>query len=206
MGILNLVTLPLRMGVAYAEASIGLAGLLAPGGPIRLVYRLADLTDEDRPLGAALAPGGTVDRLVAEGGVLVALTDVSGPVGRLLAPGGPLDRLVQEDGPLDRALEEGGVIDSLAGRGGVVDQLVRVSEQLAAVVPMVDGLEEPARRLGDAAGALNAAVRPLTSSVEALGGMVAGLPGWGRVPRVAGRMGRAPGGERMRGAAEAAEQ
>ena len=196
MGLLSLATLPFRVGVAYAQASMGIAQLFAPGGPIRVVYRLADLTDEDRPLGAALAPGGTVDRLVAEGGVLVQLTDVSGPVGRLLAAGGPVDRLGRPGGPLDRAMDEDGLFDQLLGEDGVVDQLMQVSELLTRLVPMVDGLDEPARRLAEAAGALNSAVRPLTSSVESLGQMVPrapSIPGFGRGPRVAGRMGRTAG-------------
>lgn len=177
VGLMNLLSLPVRVAVAYTQATIGVAQLFAPGGPIRVVYRLADLTDADRPLGLALARGGTVDRLLAEGGVLVQLTDFSGPLGRLIEPGGPVERAMAAGGPIDRILAEEGLLDQLMAPGGAVDQLIQLAEVLASLVPLLDRLDEPTRRLTDAANALGAAIRPLTSTVEALTDLAPRIPG-----------------------------
>ncbi|MDG3009176.1 hypothetical protein G4X40_03320 [Rhodococcus sp. D2-41] len=172
MGLFELITLPLRAGIAYTQASIGVARLVAPGGPIRVVYRLADLTDEDRPLGQALAPGGTLDRLLAEGDVLVQLTAVLGPLDRALKPGGPLERLLAEDG----------LLDQLVAEGGVLDRLVDVSGALAQLTPSLDLLDEPIRQLDHATGALTAAVAPLTVAAESLRDLASRVPGMPPIP------------------------
>lgn len=173
VGLMNLLTLPVRVTVAYAQATIGVAQLFAPGGPIRIVYRLADLTDEDRPLGQALAAGGTFDRLLSGGGVLVQLTDFSGPLGRLIEPGGPLDRIVAEDG----------LLDQLMVQGGAVDQLIDLAEVLAGLIPLLDRLDEPTRRLSEAANELGSAVRPLTATMETLAEFMPRIPGLPHVLR-----------------------
>ena len=56
--------------------------------------RIAQLVDEDAPLGRALAPDGPLDRLMRPGGL----------IDRLTAPDGVLDRMTAEGGGLDRAL------------------------------------------------------------------------------------------------------
>ncbi len=62
---------PLRATIAFGQASIGAARLLAPGGPL---VRL-------------LEPGGALDRILAQEGALE----------RMLEPGGVLDRLLDRD-------------------------------------------------------------------------------------------------------------
>ena len=59
-----------RLDVLLAEdgALEQLGRLGDPDGPLARIEQLALLTADDRPLGRALAPGGPLDRLLAEKG------------------------------------------------------------------------------------------------------------------------------------------
>jgi len=105
-----------------------------PRGPMHLVNTITSLLDQQRPLGRALAPGGTLDRLLdddgavlrmlAEGGTLDRVLASGGAVDRLLEEDGPLDRLVADDGPLERLLSQEGALDRITRSGGVLDRLL----------------------------------------------------------------------------------
>lgn len=80
MKLLEMLTLPLRAGIAAAEISLGIAeltvttvriavgntgavtagaaGLASPRGPMQMIQQLSSLTADDRPIGQALAPVG----------------------------------------------------------------------------------------------------------------------------------------------------
>ncbi|MEO9221502.1 MAG: ABC transporter, partial [Mycobacteriaceae bacterium] len=154
MGLLDIITLPIRVTVATTEAALGMGRLAAPDGPLRrkggyadqftalielasrlnalladphgplaLVNNLAALTSEDRPLGKAIAPGGALDHILAEDGVVNRFTSEGGPVDRLLSADGALERLLSAQGPLDRVLSEGGALDRITQEDGVLEQL-----------------------------------------------------------------------------------
>ncbi|MEV3976928.1 hypothetical protein AB0K68_53895, partial [Streptomyces sp. NPDC050698] len=96
MKLLEMLTLPLRAGIAAAEISLGIAeltvttvriavgntgavtagaaGLASPRGPMQMIQQLSSLTADDRPIGQALAPGGPLDRLLSPGGPVDKLT------------------------------------------------------------------------------------------------------------------------------------
>ncbi|MBJ8347941.1 hypothetical protein [Antrihabitans sp. YC2-6] len=181
MGLFEIATFPVRALVAFGEASIGVAKLVSPEGPVRLAGKLSDLTAEDRPLGKALAPGGVVDRVLEEDGVVARLTAPGGPLDRLMepggaidritAPGGPMDRFLAREGAIDRILEEGGILDRLLAeeglveqlveQGGIIDRLAEALEQISKIGPLIESLDRPIRAVDESAQVLQLAVEPL---------------------------------------------
>jgi len=113
MNLVSLATFPARVAIAFGEASLGVARLVAPDGPVRLLYQAAAVTSEDRPLGKAMAEGGVVDRVLDENGVVSRLTEVGGPLDRLIEEGGVIDRVVAPDGTFDRLMAKEGAIDRM---------------------------------------------------------------------------------------------
>jgi hypothetical protein len=192
---------PVRRPDGYAERAMLVIGpggwieqlaraLTDPEGPMRLVHTVAAALDEDRPLGRALAPGGTVDRLLAsdgpvfrllrEGGTLDQLVVDDGPLDRLLAAGGALDRLTQPDGVLDRLLKPGGLLDRLLTEDGFVEKLVAEGGTLDQLVELGGTLERIQPRLVELAELipeLHASVDVLTDAVEPLGQLATRIPG-----------------------------
>jgi hypothetical protein len=183
---------PVRRRGGYAERLtliIGEGGLVDrlaatladPDGPMSLVRTLAAATAEDRPLGRAVAPGGTLDRLFADDGpvqrilqadgVLDRLFAEDGPLERLVAadgaldrvtrPGGALDRLLQEEGLLERLLVDDGFVDRLVAEGGTLDQLIALGTTLERIVPRLEEMNEIVPELHASVNALNRAVEPL---------------------------------------------
>lgn len=158
------------------------AALTDPDGVMKLLRTIAAAVDPDRPLGRALAPGGTVDRLLdaegplhrllAEGGVVDQLLAEDGPLDRLLAAGGALDRITREDGVLDRLLAdeglldrlftEGGFVEKLVAEGGTLDQLVALGATLEHIQPRIGELARLVPELHASVDALNRVVEPLS--------------------------------------------
>jgi hypothetical protein len=190
---------PVRRRGGYAERVmliIGEGGLVDrltvalgdPNGPMSLVRSLAAATAQDRPLGRAMAPGGTLDRLFAEDGpvhrvlqadgVLDRLFAENGPLERLVAvdgaldritrPGGALDRLLEEEGLLERLLTDDGFVDRLVAQGGTLDQLIALGATLERIVPRLEQLSEIVPELHESVNALNRAVEPLGELVGRL--------------------------------------
>ena len=136
--LVGMATVPMRAGLAAADLGLGVAeaGIeLAkrsltdagvPMGPssvaqvfgledtISRANRIAQLVDEDAPLGRALAPDGPLDRLMRPGGL----------IDRLTAPDGVLDRMTAEGGGLDRALAPGGLVDRLLAEDGLLERVL----------------------------------------------------------------------------------
>lgn len=168
----------------------GLSGIFVAG------KTLASAVSEERPLGKAFAPGGTVDkaldtdgpldRLLAKGGALDRLLERGGFLDRMLEPDGPVDRLIKKDGPLDRLLakggyvdrllaedgaldrllEPGGVLDQIVEEGGLIDRFMEVSVTLGEVGPTIQSLKEPIAGIDRSAARLATAVAPLSEIVE----------------------------------------
>ncbi len=181
MNLGEMVIFPVRVAVAFGEASIGVARLVSPGGPVRLVEQVAAMTAEDRPLGKAIAPGGVVDRVLDDQGVVARLTEVGGTLDRMIESGGPIDRIMAADGPVDRLLAregaiermlaEGGVIDRLLAQeglieqlveeGGIIDRLAEVMETISRIAPVIESLDPAIRGIDDSAHVLAATVEPL---------------------------------------------
>jgi len=181
MNLIEMVTFPVRVANAFGEASIGVARLVSPGGPVRLVEQIAAMTAEDRPVGKAIAPGGVVDRVLDDQGVLARLTEVGGLLDRMIEPGGPIDRIMAADGPVDRLLAregaiermlaEGGVIDRLLAQeglieqlvqeGGIIDRLAEVMDAISHLAPVLETLDPAIRGIDDSAAVLAATVEPL---------------------------------------------
>jgi hypothetical protein len=136
---------PIRRKDGYADRLmliIGRDGLIDrltevlsdPNGPMRLVNTATALIDQNRPVGRALASGGSMDRLLAadgplyrmvvEGGTVDRILSEGGAIDRLLAEGGPLDQLVVDDGPLDRLLRKDGALDRVTRSDGVLDRVL----------------------------------------------------------------------------------
>ncbi len=149
---------PVRRESGYADRVmliIGEGGLVErmtgaltdPHGPMRLVDALAAALDHDRPLGRAMAPGGTVDRLLAAHGPLDRLFAPGGTVDRLLAENGPLERLLVEDGALDQLVAEDGPLERLLSAEGALDRVTRPGGVLDRLLER-DGLLERLLRDG----------------------------------------------------------
>jgi hypothetical protein len=190
---------PVRRSGGYAERAmliIGEGGLVdrlaaaltEPNGPMSLVRSLAAATADERPLGRAIASGGTLDRLFAEDGpvfrvlradgLLDRLFAEDGPLERLVAadgaldrvtrPGGALDRLLEEEGLVERLLIDDGFVDRLVAEGGTLDQLIALGSTLERIVPRLEELSEIVPELHESVNALNRAVEPLGELVGRL--------------------------------------
>src|SRR5512145_768208 len=152
MALIQLVTLPLRVGVAATQVTLALGELVAPDGPVRREGGYAER------LMAVIGEGGHVERLART------ITDPSGPMtlvsaladamspdrplGRALAPSGALDRLLAVDGPLYRLLEEEGAVDRLLAQGGPLDQLVAPDGPLERLLSVDGALDRITREGG----------------------------------------------------------
>jgi len=210
--IADVATAPVRVGLAAADTGLDVAAIalglvkqsLGEGGaqtvdpitdvlPLRGAIiganRVAELTEDDRALGRALARGGPADQLTRPGGVVDLLTAPGGLLGRVsvegsgleraLAPGGLADRLLGEDGPVERIFAEDGLvermfaedglIDKLTAKNGPLEQLTEAAEILSRLAPAVETLTPTADTLQDAVDSLN---RMLTS----LGGITDRIP------------------------------
>lgn len=69
---------------------------------LRTLRQVIALADPDRPLGKALAAEGGVGEALAPGGTVDKLLDVDGGIGVLFGPDGLLERAVREGGTLDQ--------------------------------------------------------------------------------------------------------
>src|SRR5450759_4818484 len=117
MGLMDIVTLPLRVTVAATQVTLGLAQLASPSGPLRRKGGYAD------QFSTGFGEGGLAEQLMKvisdpEGPIslvnhLTALTSEERPLGKAIAPGGALDRLLAEDGALERLLSADGLLDRL---------------------------------------------------------------------------------------------
>ena len=192
---------PVRRPNGYADRLMLLIGeggaverlnrvLSDPRGPMHLVNTVTAVLDPSRPLGRALAPGGTVDRLLAadgplyrvlapggavdrlleEEGALERLVADDGPLERLLSSEGALDRLLQEGGLLDRLLSEDGFVEKLTSDGGTLDQLVALGQTLERMQPRVTELLALIPALHESVDTLNRAVEPLSDLANRIPG------------------------------------
>ena len=155
MDLLRVATLPVRLGVAATNVTLGLGRLAAPQGPVRRPGGLGDQLDEllrrggllDQLLGALTAPDGPLVTLAS----VAELTSVEHPLGRALAPGGSLDRLLAPGGPLDRAVADDGALERLLAPDGPVEQLLAPDGPLEQLL----GSQGPLDRLLAPGGALD---------------------------------------------------
>ncbi len=186
--LVDVATLPLRLGVAFTRTTLQLGRLTAADGPIlrpggygERLDVLRELTSPDRPLGQILADGGLLDRLLAadgalerllgdggaldrlveEGGVLDRLLAAGGALDRITAPGGVLDKVLQPDGLADRMLTDDGFVEKLIAQGGTLDQLIELGETLESIRPRLVQLAELIPDLSSAVDALGRSVTPL---------------------------------------------
>jgi len=154
MGLMDVVTLPVRVTVAATQATLGIGHLASADGPLRrrggyadrfnTLIVLADqlnklLADPNGPvslvnnLAAITSEERPLGRAIAPGGALDRVLAEDGVVERFTSTGGPVDRLLSEDGPVDRLLSAQGPLDRLLSEGGALDRVTQdggVLEQL----------------------------------------------------------------------------
>ncbi len=53
MNLVAMLTFPARAVLAFGEASLGVIRLIAPDGPVRLLYHATEITSEHHPIAAA---------------------------------------------------------------------------------------------------------------------------------------------------------
>lgn len=151
--VLAAATYPVRLAVAVNRTIFALAELSSQDGPVlrqggygdRLAA-VRELTSPDRPMGQALAEGGTLDRLFSGDGPLARLAGRGGALERLLAEEGAVERLLAPDGPLERLLAPGGALDQLVTEGGALDRLLKsdgVLDRLTAPGGLLESLVAP---------------------------------------------------------------
>jgi len=193
MAILDILTLPVRVGVAATHVTLSLGELVAPDGPVRrqggyaerltlvigeggYVERLArTLADPAGPMAvvntlvAALSGDRPLSRALATGGIADRLLADDGPVLRLLEDEGALDRLLVEGGPLDRLVAPDGPLERLTADGGTLDQLVVLGRTLEAIAPRL-------AELGAVIPSLHESVDTLSEAVGPLGDLAGRLP------------------------------
>ena len=153
---------PVRRRDGYADRlmlMIGKDGLVErlaraladPHGPMHLVNTVTALLDERRPVGRALAPGGTLDRLLRDDGLL--------------------DRLLSEEGFVDKLVADGGTLDQLVALGGTLEHIQPRIAELIALIPelhrSVDTLSESVGPLSDLANRIPGGRRRTPAEVEA---------------------------------------
>ncbi|TDZ46253.1 hypothetical protein [Mycobacteroides franklinii] len=175
-------------GRAHPAAGAGLVGTLESllgmvgrKSPLHSAMKVAELMEEDKPIGRALRPGGPVERVMAPGGLADRLTEPGGVLDRLFAKDGPVDRLTSQDGALDRALAPGGLVDQLLAEDGILERLMReegvldkftakdgplqqlanLSEVLTKAAPSIDALTPTVELLTDTVSALSSVISPL---------------------------------------------
>lgn len=154
MGLMDILTLPIRLTVATTQAALGMGQLAAPDGPLRRkggyadqlssLIQLADrlnriLADPNGPiallnnLSAITADDRPLGKAIASGGALDRILAEDGVVERFTSSGGPIDRLLSQDGALERLLSAQGPLDRLLSEGGALDRITQeegVLEQL----------------------------------------------------------------------------
>ena len=129
MGLMDILTLPIRLTVATTQAALGMGALASPDGPLR------------RKGCAGTSPGGPLDRLLATGGALDRITE----------QGGVLELLLREQGLADRLLGENGFVEKLTADGGTLDQLLRLGDVLNQLQDSVLVLNRAVGPLGELA-------------------------------------------------------
>lgn len=159
-------------------------------GAIVGANRVAELTENDRALGRALARGGAADKLTRPGGVVDLLTAPGGlldrvagggssSLERILAPGGLAERLLAEDGPLERIFAEDGIVERMFAEDGVVDKLLAKNgplEQLTEAAEILSRLQPAVETLTPTADTLESAVDTLNRMVTSLSGITDRIP------------------------------
>src|SRR5690349_16542219 len=103
MNLLALATAPVRIGLAAAEAGLGVAG-----GALDVAKRALG---EDGTPTAGMPNIFAINDTVARANRIAAMMDDNAPLGRALAPDGPIDRLLRPGGLVDRLTAPGGVLD-----------------------------------------------------------------------------------------------
>jgi hypothetical protein len=211
--IADLAIMPVRAGVKVADAGLTAAAMalgsvkqaLGEDGPKTVdpitdlfplrgavvgANRVAELTENDRALGRALArggpadkltrPGGVVDQLTAPGGLLDRVSGASNSsLERILSPGGLADRLLAEEGPLERMFAEDGIIERMFADDGVMDKLLAKNgplEQLFETAEILSRLQPAVETLTPTADTLEAAVDTLNRMVTSLSGIADRIP------------------------------
>lgn len=195
----SLVTAPLRIGLAATEIGLDAAatvhGLVKQSlgedrtqvvdqiietlpvrGALVGANRVAELTEDDRAMGRALARGGPADQLLRPGGIVDMVTAPGGLLDRVsvegsgleraLAPGGLADRLLAEDGLVERMFAEDGLVDKLTAKNGPLEQLTEAAEILSRLAPAVETLTPTADTLQDAVDTLNRMVTSLNGITD----------------------------------------
>lgn len=111
-----------RVLVAYGVNAVHIALSLAP----------------HRPVGQALSPGGSIDMLVAEGGVL--------------------DRISESGGAIDMLLGPDGILERLGATGGTLEQISELNAAVAALGPHLAELAPSMAAIAESSAHLSAAV------------------------------------------------
>ncbi|WP_164909648.1 hypothetical protein [Mycobacteroides franklinii] len=168
-------------GAGLVGAVESLLAMVGRKSPLHSAMKVAELMEEDKPIGRALRPGGPVERVMAPGGLADRLTEPGGVLDRLFAKDGPVDRLTSQDGALDRALAPGGLVDQLLAEDGILERLMReegvldkftakdgplqqlanLSEVLTKAAPSIDALTPTVELLTDTVSALSSVISPL---------------------------------------------
>ncbi len=169
MGLMDIITLPIRVTVATTQAALGMGQLAAPDGPLRrkggyadqlsTLIELADrlnklLADPKGPLAlvnnlaALTSDDRPLGKAIASGGALDRILAEDGALERLLSAQGPLDRLLSEGGALDRITQDEGLLEQLLSRGGPLDRLLATGGALDRITEQGGVLELLLREQG----------------------------------------------------------
>lgn len=128
MGLMDAMTLPIRVATSATQATLGMGQLVSPDGPLR---RPGGYVDQ---FSSVMGPGGLaeqINKLLTDPNGPIALlqrlaevTSPDRPLGQAMAPGGALDRVLSDDGPVQRLTKPGSPVDKFLTEGGGLDGLV----------------------------------------------------------------------------------
>ena len=142
MGLMAILTLPIRLTVATTQAALGMGALASPDGPLRRKGGYAD------QLSTLLELADRLNKLLADphGPIallnnLSALTADDRPLGKAIASGGALDRVLAEDGVLERFTSSGGPVDRLLSQDGALERLLSAQGPLDRLLSEVGALD-----------------------------------------------------------------
>lgn len=127
MNLVELATLPVRLGVGLTRTVLALGHLASSDGPI---FRDGGA----ERIAHVFSRGGLIDQasilLLNERGVVALsntvadLTSPQRPLGQALQPGGVIDRLAAEDGPFMQLLAEDGPVSRMLAENGPVTRML----------------------------------------------------------------------------------
>ncbi|AEF39707.1 hypothetical protein [Hoyosella subflava] len=166
MVIVDVALLPVRVGIIGARVTVMASQWVRPDGPIRRDNGLLDMADvvvgkrgvADQLFALLANPYGPVALLRA----ITSATAPDRPLGQALERGGMIEHVFDHNGLIDKVFQSGGFVERVLTENGLAERMVHLMENLVAIAPAIDGLQEPLARIESASRYITDAAEPIT--------------------------------------------